>query len=413
MFAAPEALRNDDVHHEYRQESDFFYLTGLEEPECVCVLRAGESPRYTLFLRERDRSRETWDGPRLGVEGAKEQLGADDAFPIAELDKRLPGLLAGHRRLHYRFGVRDEHDRRLLAALVRARALGRRGQGAPSEIIDTAETVHRLRWQKSAEDLLAMRRAIDISAEAHRAAMRVTRAGRYEYELEAELRHVFRREGSRRAAYPPIVGSGPNATILHHVQNDRQLRAGELVLIDAGCEFDYFAADITRTFPVSGRFSEPQRRCYEVVLAAQHAAFAAVAPGATLKSVHDAAVGVLVDGLCELGLVQGPPKEALEQERYKPFYMHRTGHYLGMDVHDCAPPEAFREPLPMTPGVVITVEPGLYIAPDQPDVPAEYRGIGIRIEDDVLVTESGYENLSAALPTQAAEIEALVGTGSV
>lgn len=407
VFSAPEFIRNGDVEHEYRQDSNFQYLTGLDEPECALVLTTGENPTFTLFVRERNKEREIWDGPRAGLEGAKQRYGADAAYPIGELAQRLPELLLGHGKLYYRFGVHGVQDERLIDALRRCHSLRRRKR-YPTELIDSARVLHALRFRKTPEEVEAMRQAIRITGEAHLAAMRACAPGRFEYELEAELRYVFCKGGSHRAAYTPIVGSGPNATILHYIQNDRRIEAGDLVLIDAGCEFDYQAADVTRTFPASGKFSEPQRRLYELVLGAQQAAFATIAPGASLDEMHSASLRHITLGLIELGFIEGPFEMALSDKRFQRYFMHGTGHYLGMDVHDVAPPPADGKAQKFEPGVVITVEPGIYVAPDDDSVPAEYRGIGIRIEDDVMVTESGYENLTAAIPRSVSEIEALM-----
>jgi Xaa-Pro aminopeptidase len=405
LFAAAEFIRNGDVEHAYRQDSDFYYLTGLDEPGSVLVMTCGSESKTTLFVRPRDKERETWDGPRVGVEGAVERLGATEAFPIAELDAKLPALLSGHDCLYYRFGVHAHADTTLIDALTRARNLGRRGRLWPTRVVDSATIVHRMRWRKDDEEVAAMRKAIEITGLGHQRAMQLAAPGKFEFELEAELRHVFRRAGCERVAYQPIVGSGPNATILHHIKNDRQLRDGDLVLIDAGCEYDYYAADVTRTFPANGRFSDAQRRVYDIVLEAQKAAFDAIAPGVTLDDAHHAALERITEGLIELEFIEGPLGDALEQQRYKPFYMHRTGHTLGMDVHDVVVPGDGEKLAPLEPGVVITVEPGIYVAVDEQSVPEEYRGIGIRIEDDALVTSDGCENLSAAIPTAPAEVE--------
>ncbi len=411
IFATPEFIRNGDVEHEYRQDSNFHYLTGLEEPQSALLLTAGETPEFILFVRPRDEAREIWDGPRIGVEGAK-GLGADQTFPIDELDQRLPELLAPHDRLYYRLGIQEEYDMRVIRALRKTYRAAPRGNGPPMHVVNAGTVINPLRFRKTAPELEAMRRAITVTGEAHRAAMAITRDGSYEYELEAELRRVFRRSGSQRAAYAPIVGSGPNATILHHIRNDRRMTNGELVLIDAGCEYDYIASDITRTFPVSGKFSGAQRQVYDVVLRAQKAAFSATRAGVTLKDIHDASVAVIAEGLVELNLIDGPVEQAIEEGRYKKYFMHRTGHFLGMDVHDVGLPFVAGEPPALVPGAVITVEPGIYIAQKDDSVPEAFRGIGIRIEDDVLVTDDGYDNLSAAIPTDPEEVEALVGTAN-
>lgn len=410
LFAAPEFIRNNDVRHDYRQDSDFYYLTGLDEPESVLVMTAGEQPALTLFVRVRNKEHEIWDGPRTGVEGATATFGANVAYPIEELTKRLPELLKGHERLYYRFGVHAEHDTRLIAALVRCRSISRRTTRAPTHLVDTAAVLHEQRRIKAPDEIAKMKKAIEITREAHVAAMRRARDGAYEYELEAELSAVFRGRGGERAAYSSIVGSGPNATILHHIKNDRQMRDGDLVLIDAGCEYQYYAADITRVFPVSGTFTKEQRHIYEIVLGAQQAAFDVIRPGATQADAHAASLRFITQKLIDAGFIEGPVELALSEGRYKPYFMHSTGHYLGMDVHDVGHDRVHDKARPLDPGVVVTVEPGIYIAVDNEQVPEAYRGIGIRIEDDVLVTADGYENLSANIPKGVDEIEALMRT---
>ncbi len=407
LFSAPEFIRNGDVHHEYRQDSDFFYLTGLDEPQSALVIIAGANPKFVLFVRERDEAREIWDGPRTGTVGAREVFGADESHCIDELAKLLPRLISGHSRLYHRFAVVDAHDGVVMAALREARVRHRR-ELQPTEMIDAGAVLHPMRWRKSESELTSLRRAIEITGDAHLAAMRAAPRSSYEYELEAELRRVFRAAGSERSAYAPIVGSGPNATILHHIRNDRKIEDGDLVLIDAGCEYEYCAADITRTFPANGKFTDAQRRIYDLVLRAQHAAFDAIKPGATLDDVHAASLHTITEGLIELGFIEGPLELALSEARYAKYFMHRTGHYLGMDVHDVAPVTG--KPATFAPGVVITVEPGVYVPNNDDTVPAEYRGIGVRIEDDALVTDHGYENLSKAIPTDASEIETLMAS---
>jgi Xaa-Pro aminopeptidase len=408
VLSTPVFIRNNDVHHEYRQSSDFFYLTGFDEANTALVLRGGAEGGLTLFVPPRDREREVWDGPRAGVEGATAQFGAKAAHPIGDLETKLPELLKGCEQLHCSLGVYDEHDRTLLAALKRAQKLVRRGGTAPRQIIDASESLHEMRRLKGPAEVESLRRAIAITDTAHRSAMQLCRPGRFEYEIEAELRRVFRQHGSERPAYAPIVGSGANATTLHHIRNQRQIQRGDLVLVDAGCEFDYYAADITRTFPADGRFSAVQRQMYELVLEAQAAALAKVRPGATFPDLQTAVLEVLCRGFIEARLIEGPLDVAIAEERYKPFYMHGIGHYLGMDVHDVGRYFDGDVARGFEPGVVITVEPGVYIAPDAPGVPDEYRGIGIRIEDDVLVTAGGYENLSSAIPKTIADIESLM-----
>ncbi len=425
IAATPTAIRNNDVEHDYRQDSDLFYLTGFDEPESVLVLAprarvregSGDEARdvdahYVLFVRPRDPEREVWDGDRAGIEGAKARFGADVAYPIDELDRRLPDLLAGHDAVLYRFG--SEFDPRLFGAIARARrTVGRRGLAVPTRIIDPVEKLHELRLRKDPADLARMRRACAITAEAHIAAMAKGKPGSFEYELDGLLLETFRKRGAERPAYGSIVGSGPNATVLHYRRNDRRIENGDLVLIDAGCEFEYLASDVTRTFPASGKFSEVQRKVYEVVLEAQLAAIAKVKPGATQADVHDEAVRVLTKGLVELGVLSGDVGQLVAKEAYKPWYMHKTGHWLGMDVHDVGAYFVRTEPdarqlahRPLEPGMVITIEPGLYFGVHAKDTPEHLRGIGVRIEDDILVTPEGYENLTATIPKTVAEVEA-------
>ncbi|MCA9529030.1 MAG: Xaa-Pro aminopeptidase [Myxococcales bacterium] len=404
--AAPVAIRNNDVEHSYRQDSDLYYLTGFEEPESVLVLIAeGGAPRAVLFVRPRDPEREVWDGSRAGVEGAVERFGADEAFPITELSEQLPTLLLDRARVFYRLGRDRAFDERFISALVTVRGRARSGVIAPRELVDLGAVLHEQRLVKGPEELEAMRQAIAISREAHAAAMRAARPGAYEYEVEAAILQAFYAGGSARPAYDSIVGSGPNATVLHYRSNRRRMGDGELLLIDAGCELAYYASDVTRTFPVGGTFSGPQRAIYELVLRAQKASMAEVRPGGTLDVVHDAAVRVLTEGLIELGLIEGDLDAAIEEKRYRPFYMHRTSHWLGMDVHDVGDYYRDGAPRPLEPGFVLTVEPGLYIAEDAA-VDAQWRGIGVRIEDDVLVTTDGFENLSAAIPKTVDDLEA-------
>lgn len=405
VFSAPLAIRNNDVEHEYRQDSDFFYLTGFDEPESVLVLSTAHPEKLVLFVRPRDPERETWDGARAGVEGATRDFGANAAHTIAELDNKLPDYLENAERLHYRLGRVPAEDARVLAALDRTRPRARRGSSYPMEIVDPALLLHEMRRLKGPEEIAQMVTAIDISREAHVLAMSRARPGMFEYEIEALLRGVFRSRGSERPAYAPIVGSGPNATVLHHRRNDRRMEAGDLLLIDAGSEFGYYASDVTRTFPVSGTFSDAQRALYETVLRAQIAGIGATRPGATLDDVHQASVRVIAEGLVSLGLIPGPLEQAISEERYKRYYMHKTSHYLGMDVHDVGRYFVAGKHLPLEPGVVITVEPGIYVPVADEQAPAQYRGIGIRIEDDVLVTAEGCRVLSDSIPKGVAEIE--------
>jgi Xaa-Pro aminopeptidase len=404
IASAPLAIRNNDVEHEYRQDSDFFYLTGFDEPESVLVLNSNSEQPFTLFVRSRDPEREVWDGVRAGVEGAVSDFGADVAFPIGELSLKLPDVIQNTERVFYRLGKDRAFDDTLLTALDRVRARARLGVTCPTSIVDSATVVHESRLKKSELELRAMQRAIDITRDAHVAAMAQASPGMFEYEVEAILRGIFRRFGSERPAYSPIVGSGPNATVLHYHRNDRRMEEGDLLLIDAGCEFDYYASDVTRTFPVSGTFTAAQRAIYQLVLDAQLASIELTRAGSTFDEVHAASVKVITSGLVELGIIQGPVDVAISELRYKPYFMHKTSHYLGMDVHDVGAYFIAGKPRPLEAGMVITVEPGIYISHSAP-VAQEYRGIGVRIEDDVLVTNDRPVVLSEAIPKRVDEIE--------
>lgn len=411
VFAStPVAIRNNDVEHEFRQDSDLFYLTGFDEPSSVLVLSTEHAEhRMVLFVLPRDPERETWDGPRAGVDGAKAQFGADAAFPFAELGKRLPEYLTNVHRLHYRLGVDRAFDNRVLAAIDEVRGKARTGVTPPREIIDPSVIVHEMRLRKTAPEVEAMLRAASITQEAHARAMQLARPGRYEYEVEAEIMRVFRTRGAQRAAYGSIVGSGINATVLHHRKNDRLMQDNELLLIDAGAELDYYACDVTRTFPIGGRFTPEQRAIYQLVLDAQLASIAAVKPGATLPEIHAASVEVLTKGLVDLGILEGPVTDAIAGEKYKPYYMHRTSHWLGMDVHDVGDYHVDRKPRPIEPGFVLTIEPGLYFGAEAKCDP-KYRGIGVRIEDDVLVTPTGCRVLTEAIPKAVDDLERILGS---
>ncbi|MCB9551696.1 MAG: Xaa-Pro aminopeptidase [Myxococcales bacterium] len=414
FFAAPETIRNNDVHHDYRQDSDLYYLTGFEEPECVLVVAphrdAGD--RVVLFLREKDPEREVWDGKRLGVDDAAATLGVDRAWPITALEEKLPEYLHGATRLYHALGRpgRERDDRLILAALATARRARRKGIDTPGDLLDPEPLIHELRLVKDDAALAAMKKAAALTARGHRRAMAVTRAGLREYQLRAALEYAWGVRGSMRNAYQTIVGSGPNACVLHYRAGDRELLPGELVLVDAGCEVDYHAADVTRTWPVDGRFTEPQRAIYALVLKAQKAAIDHCRPGRTFESVHDLTVKVLVEGLVELGLLDGKVDKLIEDETFKRFYMHRTSHWLGMDVHDVGGYHLRGTSRSLEPGMVLTIEPGLYIAPDDDTVDAKWRGIGIRIEDDIHVTDGAPEILTAEIPKEIDEIEAIVGT---
>jgi Xaa-Pro aminopeptidase len=403
LFAAPVFVRNNDVEHEYRQDSDFFYLTGFDEPESVVVLDAVER-KMTLFVRPRDPEREVWDGPRAGLDGAKEAYGAHEAFAIADLDTKLPDLLQNRRRLLYRLAKHRPFDDRVFAAIDRVRARHRKGVTAPAEIVDPGTILHEMRLRKNAEEVEAMRHAAHITREAHERAMAHARPGMHEYEVEAVLLDTFRRRGSERPAYGSIVGSGPNACVLHYRKNDRRIETGDLLLIDAGCEYGYYASDVTRTFPVGRVFSREQQAIYELVLEAQLAGIDASRVGTTLDAIHAQTVDVITRGFVRLGLLQGEPEKLVETEAYKRFFMHRTSHWLGMDVHDVGAYFVEGKPRPLDAGMVITVEPGIYIAPGDTAVAPEWRGIGVRIEDDVLVTGSSPEVLTAGIPKTVEEV---------
>ena len=402
--SAPLAIRNNDVEYDYRQNSDFYYLTGFDEPESVLVLGGDSGKPFSLFVRARDPAREVWDGARAGVDGATDEFDADQAFPIAELADKLLDLLQNTPTLFYRLGLDRGFDDSVLGALDRVRARARQGVSCPATIVDPGTVLHEMRLVKSKHELDLMRRAVEITHEAHAKVMAMAQPGMYEYEVEGALREVFCKNGSERVAYSPIVGSGPNATVLHYRRNNRRMGEGDLLLVDAGSEYGYYASDVTRTFPVSGRFSDAQRRVYEIVLSAQQASIEATRPGVTLDEVHDKSVQVIARGLVELGVIEGPVDKAIEEQRYKPYFMHRTSHYLGMDVHDVGAYHIQGKPRPLAAGMVITVEPGVYIAPSA-EVPEEYRGIGVRIEDDVLVAPEGQTVLSAAIPRTVADVE--------
>jgi Xaa-Pro aminopeptidase len=407
IATAPERPRNRDTHYPYRHDSYFYYLTGFPEPEAVLVLVGGEAPRAILFCRERNAEREVWDGFRHGPGGARERFGFDEAHPIAALDERMTALLADRATLWYPVGADPDWDARVMRWLNAVRAQARAGVTAPHRLQDLHAALDEMRLVKDAHELSLMRRAAAISAAAHRRAMLAARPGLSEYEIEAELLYEFRRQGAQFPAYWPIVAGGANACILHYVQNDAQLHEGALLLIDAGCELEGYAADITRTFPVNGRFTAAQREVYEIVLAAQRAAMATVRAGNAWNEPHDAAVRVLAQGMLDLKLLAGSLDEALEKESYKRFYMHRTGHWLGMDVHDAGEYKRAGAWRRLAPGMTLTVEPGLYIRAAD-DVPAALHGIGVRIEDDVAVTAGECEVLTAAAPKAIGEIEALI-----
>jgi len=409
--AAPVRERNKDVEYPYRQDSDFYYVTGFEEPEAVAVLvpkrKRGE---YVLFCRERDPEMELWHGARSGLEGACADYGADDAFPIGDIDDILPGLMENQSRVYYAMGYYADFDQRMIGWVNRVRTRSRAGVSSPAEFVALDNMLHEMRLVKSKAEVRAMSRAMEISCGAHRRAMAVCRPGMTEYEIEAELNYEFMTAGSRRTAYSSIVAGGANACVLHYTDNRDTLRDGDLLLIDAGCEHDYYASDITRTFPVNGRFSKSQRALYEVVLEAQEAAIEQVRPGNHWNAPHEAAVEVLAEGLVALGLIKGRASTIIKKGRYRKFYVHRTGHWLGMDVHDVGDYKIEGEWRVLEPGMVMTVEPGLYVSSGDKQVARKWWNIGIRIEDNVLVTRDGNKVLTSAAPKTIDEIEATVGS---
>jgi Xaa-Pro aminopeptidase len=406
--AASVRHRNNDVEYPYRQDSDFFYLTGFSEPESVAVLIPGRrQAEYILFVRERDPARETWDGRRAGPEGATRDYGADDAFPIADIDEILPGLMENHARLFYAMGTHAEFDQRVVGWVNGLRAQAKHGRHPPLEFVQLDHVLHDMRLFKSRGEINLMRESARIASKAHVRAMRFCRPGRNEYEIMAELLHEFRRHNAD-TSYHPIVGGGENACILHYRENDQPLRDGDLLLIDAGCEYQCYASDITRTFPVNGRFSPEQRAVYDIVLEANRAAIKQVRPGNSWNAPHEAAVRVVTQGLVKLGLLKGRVPALERDGAYRRFFMHRTGHWLGMDVHDVGDYKIGDAWRVLEPGMVLTIEPGIYIAPGERGVPRKLRNIGIRIEDDVLVTRTGAEVLTAGAPKDPARIEALM-----
>ena len=404
---APERARNRDSEYLYRFDSYFYYLCGFQEPEAVLVLIAGPEPQSVLFCREKNLERETWDGFRFGPEAAREAFGVDAAYPVGQLDEKLPALMANQSALHYAPGMDADWDARIMRWLNEVRAQGRTGVSAPQSIHDVRAALDEMRLLKDEHELDLMRRAAAISAKAHVRAMRATRPGKMEYEIEAELLYEFRRHGAQFPAYWPIVAGGANACVLHYSDNSARLDEGALLLIDAGCELDGYASDITRSFPVNGKFGGAQKDIYELVLAAQAAAIAATRPGAAWDVPHEAAVRVLAQGMIDFGLCSGSLDQVLETGDYKRFYMHRTGHWLGLDVHDAGEYKRDGEWRSLQPGMTLTVEPGCYIRPAD-NVPEHFWNIGVRIEDDIRVTETGCEVLTSAAPKTVAEIEELM-----
>jgi Xaa-Pro aminopeptidase len=406
--SAREATRSNDTNFRFRQDSDFYYLTAFEEPESIAVINPNREQKFTFFVRPRDPEREIWDGRRAGVEGAKSEFGADEALPIEEFPAKLEEILDGAEKLYYRLGVNPDLDTTIIRTISRMRALNRKPIHPPAVIIDPATIVHEMRVIKSNAEVELMQRAADIAAYAHCEAMKAVRPGMKEYQVEALLEQIFRREGATAPAYTSIVGAGANATVLHYINNDGELPDGELLLVDAGAEYKGYASDITRTFPINGRFTKAQREIYDLVLEAQMSCVEMVRPGVTHDDLKNHSIEVLTKGMVKLGLLKGEPEQLIKEEKYKQFYMHGLGHMLGIDVHDVGQYYFDKESRALEPGVVMTVEPGLYIAPGTQDIPEQYVGIGVRIEDDVLCTNNGPRVLTNKVPKDAGEIEKLM-----
>ena len=409
IASAPLQVRNRDVHFPYRQDSDFYYLTGFNEADSLAVFIPGrEQGEYILFCREFDETKALWEGAHAGLEGATKDYLADDAFPIDDLDEILPGMLENKAKVFYPMGKDSELDHKLLDWINHIRKQSRSGIMAPGELVSLEHVLHEMRLFKSPEEIKLMRRAAEVSARAHVRAMKACKPGMYEYQIEGELVHEFVQDGLRAVAYQSIVAGGKNACVLHYTENKDKLKSGDLLLIDAGVECDHYAADITRTFPISGKFSEPQKALYQLVLDAQEAALEQIGPGIPWNKAHDASVEVLTKGLVGLGLLKGRVKKLIKDEKYKQFYMHRIGHWLGMDVHDVGDYKIKDEWRLLEPGMVLTIEPGLYVPADCDTVDKQWRGIGIRIEDNVLVTKDGHEILTLFVPKSISDIEAVM-----
>ena len=409
--SAREATRSNDTQYRFRQDSDFYYLTGFEEPDSIAVIAPGREQKYTLFVRPRDPEQEIWVGRRAGVEGAKSEFGADESFPIAEFETKLHDILDGADKLYFRLGAYPDIDSTIIKQIAQMRAVNRKPIHPPRTIIDPATIVHEMRVLKSPEEIELMQRAADIAAEAHVEAMKAVRPGMKEYQIEALIEQIFRQQGASGPSYNSIVGAGANATVLHYINNDGDLRDGDLLLVDAGAEYKGYASDITRTFPINGRFSKAQREIYDLVLKTQVACVDMVRPGVTHDELKAHSVEMLTEGMVELGLLKGKPADLIKEEKYKQFYMHGLGHLLGIDVHDVGIYYYDKESRALEPGVVMTIEPGIYVAPDTKDIPEQYLGIGVRIEDDVLCTNNGPRVLTTKVPKDADEIEALMADG--
>ncbi len=406
--SAREATRSNDTQYRFRQDSDFLYLTGFEEPEAIAIVSPAREQKFTLFVRPRDPEREIWDGRRAGVEGARSEYGADESLPIVEFHEKLQEILDGAEKLYYRLGVNPDLDDKIIREIARMRALNRKPIHPPQTIIDPATIVHEMRVLKSPKEIELMQRAADIAAEAHVEAMKAARPGMKEYEIEALIEQIFRRLGAAAPAYTSIIGAGVNATILHYINNDGELKDGDLILIDAGAEYKGYASDITRTFPINGRYTKAQREIYDLVLEAQMSCVEMVRPGTTHDELKSHSIEVLTKGMVHLGLLKGDPAELIKEKKHEQFYMHGLGHMLGIDVHDVGRYYFDKESRALEPGVVMTVEPGLYINPNTKDIPEQYLGIGVRIEDDVLCTANGPRVLTNKVPKKAEEIEKLM-----
>jgi Xaa-Pro aminopeptidase len=415
--AAREAVRSHDTNYRYRQNSDFFYLTGFEEPDAIAVITPSKEKKFTLFVRPRDLEREIWDGYRAGVEGAVRDYSADEAFSVSDFDEKLPEVLDGPSVLYYAFGhTTPEMDQKIIRQLTLMRETNRRPLEPPATIVDPTSIIHEMRVLKNDEEIAIMQRAADIAAEAHVEAMKAVRPGMKEFELEALIESIFRRHGSAGPSYNSIIGSGANATVLHYINNMDTLKDGDLLLVDAGAEYKGYASDITRTFPINGKFTQAQRDIYDLVLETQVSCIDMVRPGVRLEDLKTHSIEMLTEGMVRLGLLKGDPKKLIEEKKYMQFYMHNLGHFLGIDVHDAGRYYFNGESRPAEAGMVMTIEPGLYISPDtsripegfNKDIPEKYLGIGVRIEDDVLVTENGSRVLTDKVPKDAGEIEALM-----
>ena len=415
--SAREAVRSHDTNYRYRQNSDFFYLTGFEEPEAIAVITPGKDKKFTLFVRPRDLEQEIWNGYRAGVEGAVQDYSADQAFPVTEFDEKLAQILDGPEVLYYAFGhTTPEMDQKIIRQLTTMRETNRRPLEPPRAIVDPTNILHEMRVIKTDEEIEIMQRAADIAAEAHVEAMKAVRPGMQEYEVEAMLEAYFRKHGASGSSYTSIVGAGGNATVLHYIDNKDTLQDGDLLLVDAGAEYKGYASDITRTFPINGKFSQAQRDIYDLVLKTQKSCVDMVRPGVRLEDLKTHSVELLTEGMVELGLLKGEPKKLIKEKKYMQFYMHNLGHYLGIDVHDAGRYYFNGESRPAEVGMVMTIEPGLYISPDtsripegfNKEIPEKYLGIGVRIEDDVVVTEKGARVLTHKVPKDADEIEAVM-----